>query len=808
MSVTRKNHYVPQWYQKGFLPDDRTQLIYLDLAPETKTLPDGRIITVNNRRRLGPAACFYTKDLYTTFFGGHVNDEIERFLFGQIDTSGSRAVRAFATDDMAQWHQNFENFFIYMDAQKLRTPKGLDWIRQHYPGLAQTELMLEMQAIRALHCTLWAEGLREVVSAEESDIKFIVTDHPVTIYNYASPPEADRCIYPNDPSIALKATQTLFPLDRNHCLILTNLEYAREPDAANPLENRTNPQPMRHSMVRTDAFIRERMLSPDEVQSLNIILKSRARRYIASPVEEWLYPENAVSTDWASHKSILLPNEVDISSAGGEMYAGFDDGSTYYQDEFGRTVPENKYLKKNPAYKPGRNDDCGCGSGKKFKKCCEGKSEDDRPAWDVYSIRERNLILCNGAAKIFGFNDGKDWEDLRSELSNEQIVEFYQLYDWLWPKSTEIFRLLPRPDDSLRALYSGLIDPRTIALFPLSVCPYFDEILVEHPFVHPSSVKPEFSPIENPHQYKSQTLKHLMLLFTLEPFIGTGLINFFPDPCIFDQHLQRQMFDMVSERHADVSMSTEEQEFHLRLARDDFSRTLYGLPRDQQLRQIEQAMPEMSPEDRGKLVDYMTEQQRGDPLALLQEDLFGSGGQMTTFSMTPNYEMSLFIAQVTGSIYVTSSQTRWGEIQHAAKGGDRRWYDGICDSISDFDYAFGTDSNEIIRLRVESHSGAFRKALRDINSRIKSKKEASHDQKAKKLTTALSSGLNGIHAQLRSGDGLTLNGKMRFQAPSDAFVDNNVQRLLLKSGSTRHLADVSLAVFLEPQEPVRELGLE
>jgi hypothetical protein len=28
--------------------------------------------------------------------------------------------------------------------------------------------------------------------------------------------------------------------------------------------------------------------------------------------------------------------------------------------------------------KPGRNDGCPCGSGKKFKKCCEGKTPDKR----------------------------------------------------------------------------------------------------------------------------------------------------------------------------------------------------------------------------------------------------------------------------------------------------------------------------------------------------------------------------------------------------------------------------------------------
>ncbi|MCC8967819.1 hypothetical protein H8A95_37310 [Bradyrhizobium sp. Pear76] len=88
--------------------------------------------------------------------------------------------------------------------------------------------MFEMQGIRMMHCTIWTEGVREIISAEDSSIKFIVSDHPITIYNYASPPEARICRYPNDPTIALKASQTIFPLNCNFCLILTNLEYAKD----------------------------------------------------------------------------------------------------------------------------------------------------------------------------------------------------------------------------------------------------------------------------------------------------------------------------------------------------------------------------------------------------------------------------------------------------------------------------------------------------------------------------------------------------------------------------------------------------
>jgi hypothetical protein len=81
------------------------------------------------------------------------------------------------------------------DIQKIRTPKGLDWLKAQYPALTQNELMFEMQGIGMMHCTIWTEGVREIVSAEDADVKFIISDHPVTIYNHAVPPEARMCAY-------------------------------------------------------------------------------------------------------------------------------------------------------------------------------------------------------------------------------------------------------------------------------------------------------------------------------------------------------------------------------------------------------------------------------------------------------------------------------------------------------------------------------------------------------------------------------------------------------------------------------------
>ena len=44
MAITRDNHFVPQWHQRGFLEPGRSTLAYLDLAPPTKVLADGRVV--------------------------------------------------------------------------------------------------------------------------------------------------------------------------------------------------------------------------------------------------------------------------------------------------------------------------------------------------------------------------------------------------------------------------------------------------------------------------------------------------------------------------------------------------------------------------------------------------------------------------------------------------------------------------------------------------------------------------------------------------------------------------------------------
>lgn len=427
MSVTRKNHYVPVWYQRGFWEPGKTTLSYYNLSPAQFTRSDGTIGFRGRIHDAPPSRAFFTKDLYSTFFGTSINDEIERKLFGDIDARGSIAVKAFANGNPVDCHNNFSSFFEFMDIQKLRTPKGLKWLRGQYPFLTQNELMMELQAMRMMHCTIWTECVREIISAKNSKVKFIISDHPVTVYNRALPPGSQNG-RTREPGIELVGTQTIFPLNREKCLILTNLEHAKNP-SCDGLDKRTFSRLFRQSLVRTDSFIRNREFSESQVIRINRIIGSGAKQYIGAGKREWIPNPVDNTKDWIELGQDLIPSLDALFGFDGETFVGYEDGRVYYQDAFGRTEKPRSFLQKEVASKRLKSSEyCGCGSGKNFSKCCKLKPIMLRPSWEQLSIRERNIALLRGIENILDLRADMDWIKVRKSITDEKISEIYSKF--------------------------------------------------------------------------------------------------------------------------------------------------------------------------------------------------------------------------------------------------------------------------------------------------------------------------------------------------------------------------------------------
>lgn len=810
MSVTRKNHYVPQWHQERFIAPGKSKNVLLDLNPPTFKRGDGTMASGRCLFDSPTSRAFVAKDLYSTFFGVEVNDEIERMLFGDIDRRGADAVRAFCGNDQGAWHRHFKDLFEFLDIQKLRTPKGLAWLRKQYPEInrlgemspdaAQNQLMFEMQGIRMLNVTTWTTGVREIVSAERASAKFILSDHPVTVYNRAIPPSDRRNRYPEDPSIALKGSQTLFPLGPDHLLILTNLEYAKDP-GTRPDAKRTFARNYQSTMVSTMEFIRTRYLTDDQVAEVNFVIKARANRYVAGSCREDVFPERVVSKAWSDLHTTFLPPPVELYRFGGEMYARFENGEVYYQDEFGRTEkPREWLLKEQPKTQPRPREYCPCGSGQSFGNCCQRKPAHLRMSWTEKSIRERNMMFMDALVQLFDL-ENKDWDTIRREMTDEKIANMYRLYEALWPLETDLLALLPKPDGKMRSIYTGALHPKLILEFALGAPLLFGEVIVQNPFLISRTLQKDKRPTEKPRQYRGEALKALMTFFQLMPLVEAGLITLIPDPCDFDFHLRDQMMAMAEARSQGIKFAPADDPRLEVVMQEDQRRTMMYMPKEAIAERVLKMTEDDETIEMDTLIDLIEQMKINDELAILQDDPLTEGGQLEVVKMAPNFEMAMYLAQATGAQILTDSPFRWRELRAALA---RRQlgtnsaliqlqreitstpiqipvgHQAILEIFDDasfrgmeslfhagFTYA-GSRTPDTLKPNFEAHLAArFRRQRRAMESLI---------------TRA---GVPTVSARLMT--------EFRF----GGFQDNTINRLLLMSSSEQHLHFVPMATFIE-----------
>lgn len=355
----KNNHYVPRWYQKRFLiPEQKNKaLYYLDLKPEKFTDKRGVSHTKKAVRLRGPKHCFAETDLYTTYLGSEESTKIEKIFFGSIDHKGKRGVEYFADFSHPSVDGDaFESLLMYMSTQKLRTPKGLGWLSKKADTTDRNKILSFMIKLRQLYCAIWTECIWLIADASQSDTKFIVSDHPVVVYNRRCGPRSQWCRGYEDPDISFQGTHTIFPLSLDKILILTNLSWVRNPYQSE-IGIRPNPNPFRSAMFKFTDIQTLRHLNELEVREINFIIKSRALRYVAAGKEEWLYPDKFVSkSQWNVYGSgyLLMPDPRPVH-LGGEIVIGHHDGSADWFDAYGRKPWQPDYGKESNTHQESKS---------------------------------------------------------------------------------------------------------------------------------------------------------------------------------------------------------------------------------------------------------------------------------------------------------------------------------------------------------------------------------------------------------------------------------------------------------------------
>jgi hypothetical protein len=793
---SRQNHYVPEWYQAGFgVAGADNWLLNISTS---RLRPDGSPIPCVPHQR-PPKSCFWEEDLYITRFGEQVNDQIETVLFQGIDNFGANAVRTFIRGDAVEMHHNLAALFAYLGAQKLRTPKGLDWIRSRYPALSQLELMVELQHLRQMFSTLWTESVREIICAEDAGVKFLVTDHPVTTFNAALPDGAPQLAYPHDAPITWNASQTLFPLDANHLLILTHVPYAKAPDAVEAASKRINARYFGNTLMRTEALIRSRRFDTDEVIAVNAWLKFRARRYIAAGEREWLHPERDHPVDRVRLAQLLRPPENELWRFGGEIHIGYKDGTFGYRDEYGRTSREHEFVAKAlPATPPVVETSCPCGSGRAFGTCCLPRAPWERPPWDVLSLRERNLGFIRAVTGVLGLDQGTPWTTVQRELTDEQVARLHRIAQRLWPEGTDLAALLPRPGEGrTRAVYMGPSDPRTVGESVIALAPLFDQILVMDPFLSSRNIRPEYSPVTVPAQFKQQFLKNVMFWLTLAPMIEAGKVVVFPDPGDLSPEFGYAMRNMALGRTAEWRMDPAEIEELRWLGRDDFERSLLQLPDEALVPMFSKSSPELSEAQVRDAITYMRSKREGDPFALLQ--ILGVGEQFAQYLVIRcvNLEVALFIAQSTGAVIVTDVRALWSHLHLHTRAAHANGEAAV-------------PSSEPLRIRAPLNpfdalaaaempsAAAARDALRDLQAVADRHVQGASTEKKLRTLQARADGV-AVDAEGLKNPELQVTVALTPSIPPSGFESPTAQRLVVGFGRDDAPVFLGLAFFRQTE---------
>jgi len=328
--------------------------------------------------------------------------------------------------------------------------------------------------------------------------------------------------------------------------------------------------------------------------------------------------------------------------------------------------------------KIGRNDFCPCGSGKKFKHCCEGKVDwrriiHDRADWTPYlSIRGRNILFVNKIAEALQMDAGpgpRSLKDYKKAFTTEAVKKIHESLMEVWPPDIDIGRTLQASRGDISGLYIGDYRTEYILKGLVRHSIYSTKLLVVDPFVYPTSVRDEYNPILTPKQYRTQTLKNVNFWFSLLPWIDAGIVEVIRTPADFDRklnwdslHRQQKKFEENEELRKAVERSVSELgERHKE--EEAFRHLILSAPNEY----LEKVFDEIGLEKEGLTVKdfiaYIGHRREQDPDFLEPLGPGGSSGQLHMLSSGASYDIAAMTSNLTGSYLVTDIFSKWKEIE-------------------------------------------------------------------------------------------------------------------------------------------------
>jgi hypothetical protein len=326
----------------------------------------------------------------------------------------------------------------------------------------------------------------------------------------------------------------------------------------------------------------------------------------------------------------------------------------------------------------GRNDQCPCGSGQKYKRCCSEKVDwngilqhnlDWRPH---ISMRGRNIEFLNRICEALQLDKRETPPDLaqfKAAFTAAAVREIHEAIVELWPRHIDILETLGRAAKDVSGLYIGDYDQDYILRGIVRHSIYANKILIVDPFVYPYAVHDEFNPILEPEQFRTQTLKNVNLWFALEPWIDAGIVEIIRTPADFDPVLNWQSLERQEQKfkdHPELQSARDATVDELgrrhteRFASQDF---FLSAPDEYLERVFKEVGPQDSEYGFDTFIASIRRQRELNPNFLEPLDTESRRGQLHILSSGASYDMARITASIMKSYLVTDLQVKWREIE-------------------------------------------------------------------------------------------------------------------------------------------------
>lgn len=329
--------------------------------------------------------------------------------------------------------------------------------------------------------------------------------------------------------------------------------------------------------------------------------------------------------------------------------------------------------------KIGRNDTCPCGSGLKYKKCCDGKvawpdiiAEGPSAPIRYLSTRGKNLLFLRDIADALQYDHlGRaepDFARFKRSFTPGAVRKIFESIMRLWPDGSDLERVLRQESVHKSGLYVGTYEPGTLIRGVTRHSLYSDIILLIDPFLYPSQLRPEHNPVLHPEKYRTTALKGVSVWLTLAPWILAGIVKFIRLPSDFDLHLLHESMRIQEarrEQHPELEEIAKRAAKEEVAARKDMAEYYVLLHPDETLRaDCKRAFPDMSEAAVEEFLSHIRQRRAIHPFYLDPLKVQGRRiGELIVESSGAAYDMAKRTALLSGSYLITDLEYRWKEIE-------------------------------------------------------------------------------------------------------------------------------------------------